>query len=87
MNIFVSRLSNTTTSEDLKKLFEQYGEVEYAKVIFDTETKKSKCYAFVKMQNEAEAKVAIKSLNFTKVDKNTIKVKKSIPTNTNKTNT
>jgi len=62
MNIFVARLNYSTSSEDLSRLFEQYGEVSSAKVIMDRETGRSKGFAFVEMANETEAKEAIGSL-------------------------
>jgi len=80
MNIFIAKLSPATTSDDLKRLFEQFGEVASAKIIFDKETKKSKCYGFVTMENEKEAKAAIENLNQSEVDKSKIVVKKSMPT-------
>ena len=52
MNIFVAKLSGNTTSEDLKDLFEEYGEVSSAKVIFDRETGNSKRFGFVEMDGE-----------------------------------
>jgi len=52
MNIFIAKLSSSTTGDDLKTLFEQFGEVDSAKVIFDRETGHSKRYGFVEMPNE-----------------------------------
>ena len=42
MNIFVAKLSSSTTSEDLRTLFEDYGEVTSASVIMDRATGYSK---------------------------------------------
>jgi len=77
MNIFVARLNYSTSSEDLSRLFEQYGEVSSAKVIMDRETGRSKGFAFVEMANETEAKEAIGSLNDTEFMERTIVVKES----------
>ena len=79
MNIFVAKLDFQTTSEDLQSLFEQFGEVESAKVIFDKETGRSRGFAFVEMPNEEEGMEAINSLNGTTVDGRTIVVKKAEP--------
>ena len=38
VNIFVAKLSSTTTSEDLQALFSEHGSVSSAKVIMDKET-------------------------------------------------
>jgi RNA recognition motif-containing protein len=63
MNIFVSSLSFKTNSEELKQLFEAYGEVTSARIITDRGTHRSKGYGFVEMPNEAEANAAINALN------------------------
>ena len=44
MNIFIVKLSSSTTSEGLVEIFQQFGEVESAKVIMDRETGVSKGY-------------------------------------------
>jgi RNA recognition motif-containing protein len=63
MNLFVAKLSPSTTSDDLQKIFSAFGEVTSAKIIFDKETGNSKGYGFVEMENEEEAKAAIAALN------------------------
>ncbi|HOY38436.1 MAG: RNA-binding protein [Bacteroidales bacterium] len=79
MNIFVAKLSPSTTSEDLKNLFAAYGEVTSAKVIIDKNTGFSKRYGFVEMSNENEANEAISKLNETEFDKSVIVVKIAQP--------
>jgi cold-inducible RNA-binding protein len=79
MNIFVAKLDYQTTSEDLQSLFEQFGEVDSAKVIFDKETGKSRGFAFVEMPNDEEGLEAISSLDGTNLDGRTIAVKKAEP--------
>lgn len=79
MNIFVAKLDFQTTSEDLQSVFEQFGEVESAKVIFDKETGRSRGFAFVEMPNDEEAQEAISSLDGTTLDGRTIAVKKAEP--------
>ncbi|MDR3235569.1 MAG: RNA-binding protein [Prevotellaceae bacterium] len=63
MNIFVSSLNFRTKSEDLKQLFETYGEVTSARIITDRDTRRSKGFGFVEMSNDAEAEAAINALN------------------------
>ncbi|MCL4152621.1 UNVERIFIED_CONTAM: hypothetical protein GTU68_062350 [Idotea baltica] len=53
--IFVGNLSDTTTSQDLRELFQQHGTVVEADAV--------KNYGFVHMQNENEGKAAIEALN------------------------
>ena len=79
MKIFVAKLAFTTTSEDLRSLFEQFGEVESCKVIMDHETGRSKCYGFVEMPNDAEAYKAIVETDETVFMGNELQVKKSRP--------
>ena len=77
MNLFVAKLSPSTTSDDLQKIFSAYGEVTSAKIIFDKETGNSKGYGFIEMENEEEAKAAIAALNGSDQDGNTIVVKEA----------
>ena len=79
MKIFVAKLAFRTTADDLRALFEQYGEVSECKVIMDHETGRSKCYGFVEMPNEAEAYKAIVEIDDTVFMGNELQVKKSRP--------
>ena len=79
MNIFVARLHSGTTADDLKSLFEQYGEVKFTKVVRDHETGFSKRYGFVEMENQEEALQAIEALNDSDFQGSKIVVKVSEP--------
>lgn len=79
MNIFVARLSYQTKEEQLKELFEEFGEVESAKIIFDKYEGRSKGFGFVEMPNEEEALAAIENLNEKEFDGRNIVVKKARP--------
>jgi len=79
MNIFVAKLNFKTTSEDLQALFEQFGTVTSAKVIFDKLRNRSKGYGFVEMPDDEQGYAAINDLNETEVEGNTIVVKKARP--------
>ena len=81
MNIFVAKLSSSTTSDDLKTLFEDYGEVTSANVIIDRDTGFSKKFGFVEMANDDEAQKAISELNECEYDNSQIVVKKARPRN------
>jgi RNA recognition motif-containing protein len=82
MNIFVAKLNGKTTSDSLRSLFEQYGEVSSSKVIMDRETGFSKRFGFVEMTNEQEAIEAIEELNESDFEGSIIVVKKARPRNT-----
>jgi RNA recognition motif-containing protein len=79
MNIFAAKLSFDTQSEDLRELFEEFGEVSTASVITDKFTGKSKGFGFVEMPNDEEARKAISELNESEFDGRTIVVKKAEP--------
>jgi RNA recognition motif-containing protein len=79
MNIFVAKLSSNTTSEDLRTLFEEYGEVSSANVIVDRMTGYSKKFGFVEMKNDDEANKAIKELDNCQYDHSQIAVKQARP--------
>jgi len=63
MNMYVSNLGFHTTDDDLRKLFESYGQVSSAKVIMDRDTGRSRGFGFVEMTSEAEAGQAMEKLN------------------------
>lgn len=79
MNIFVAKLSANTTSEDLRTLFEEYGEVTSANVIIDRVTGNSKKFGFVEMKNDDEARKAINELDNCEYDRSQIAVKEARP--------
>ena len=65
MNIFVSNISFKVREQALAELFSTYGEVTSVRIIKDKETKRSKGYGFVEMENDNEANAAINALNGT----------------------
>ena len=77
MDIFAGSLPFKLKEEDLKQLFEQYGEVTSAKIIIDKITRQNKGYGFVEMPNEQEAQKAIEALNGSEVMGRQIKVNMS----------
>ncbi|GAA5221990.1 RNA recognition motif domain-containing protein [Membranihabitans marinus] len=79
MNIFVASLDYGMTNEDLQDLFEDYGSVSSAKIIFDKFTGRSKGFGFVEMDDNQEADNAIEELNESEVNGRKIVVKKARP--------
>jgi RNA recognition motif-containing protein len=79
MNIFVTKLSYSTSEDQLRTLFEGYGTVESVNVIFDKVENRSKGFAFVEMPNDEEAQAAIDDLNEKEFDGRVIVVKKAEP--------
>ncbi|MBY6275122.1 MAG: RNA-binding protein [Symbiobacterium thermophilum] len=62
MSIFVGNLPWATTDEELEALFAPYGEVKRSKIVLDRETRRSRGFGFVDMEEEAAAG-AIEALN------------------------
>ena len=63
MNIYVANISFRAGEEQLKELFQQYGEVSSVKIVTDRETGRSRGFGFIEMPNESEAREAISKLN------------------------
>ena len=74
MNLYVGNLSFQTSEEDLRSLFEAYGEVTSVKIISDRATGKSKGFAFVEMADNEEGANAIRELNNKEIGNRNIKV-------------
>lgn len=79
MNIYVSNLGFSVNDADLKKIFEEYGQVSSAKVIMDKFTSKSKGFGFVEMNDDKAANKAIAELNGKMEDGRSLKVNEARP--------
>jgi RNA recognition motif-containing protein len=63
MNIYVGNLHFNVNEDELRKAFEEYGEVSSVKIIADKYSGRSKGFGFVEMSNDNEAKNAIENIN------------------------
>lgn len=79
MNIYVGNLSYKVTSEDLRKAFEEFGEVSTANVVTDKFTSQSKGFGFVEMSNKAQGEAAIKELDGKDLKGRSIRVNEARP--------
>lgn len=61
--LFVGKLSYNSTDASLQTVFGQFGKVISAQVIKDRDTNQSKGFAFVEMEDAAEAQKAIDMLD------------------------
>lgn len=61
--LLVQNLGPFIAEEDLKEVFQQYGEVSSVKVVTERVTNKQKIFGFVRMPNPRQAKKAIAGLN------------------------
>lgn len=66
-NVFVKNLSETTTEEDLKKSFGEFGSITSVVVMRDGDGK-SKCFGFVNFEASEDAARAVEALNGKKID-------------------
>lgn len=78
-NIFVGNLSFNTAEDELRQLFEAYGQVDRVSILTDRETGRSRGFAFVEMANAEEGEKAIAGLNGTQVGGRTINVNEARP--------
>ena len=79
MKIYVGNLSFETTENDLQDLFEQHGTVNEVHLMTDRFTAKSRGFAFVTMNEKAEAEAAISALNGKELNGRTLSVSEARP--------
>lgn len=74
MNMYIGNLNYDISEEELRKLFEEYGEVTTVKIIKDKETGRAKGFGFVEMPEKEQANRALSELNGREVLGRNIKV-------------
>lgn len=79
MELYVGNLPWSTTEDALKALFAAHGTVDRAKIVTDRDTGRSRGFAFVTMNNDAEGQAAIAALNGNKMDGRAITVRQAEP--------
>lgn len=79
INIYVGNLSFNTNEDQLKELFESYGQVESATIISDKFTGRPRGFGFVKMPEREEGLKAIESLDATDFMGRNLKVNEARP--------
>ena len=75
--IYVGNLSFSTTSDDLRQAFGEFGQVSNASVVSDRETGRSRGFAFVEMDSGADE--AIAALNGRELSGRTLTVNEARP--------
>jgi RNA recognition motif-containing protein len=63
MNIYIANIPFKASDNELKELFEAYGEVSSSKIIMDKETQRSRGFGFVDMPDDTAGREAINKLN------------------------
>jgi len=79
MKLYVGNLSFETTENDLQDLFEQHGSVSEVKLMMDRMTGKSRGFAFLTMNDNAQATAAMNALNGREVNGRTLSVNEARP--------
>ncbi len=78
-NLFVGNMSFQTTEDDLRALFEPFGQITRIHIATDRETGRARGFAFVEMANDEEAAKAITALDGKEVGGPNLKVNEARP--------
>ena len=78
-NIFVGNLDFNTNEDELRRLFEAYGQVDRVSIMTDRDTGRSRGFGFVEMTNNDDGEKAIAALNGSQVGGRTINVNEARP--------
>jgi cold-inducible RNA-binding protein len=76
-NLYVGNMSFSTTEDQLREVFSQYGTVTKVQLIMDRETGRPRGFAFVEMSDGADQ--AIAALNGAQLDGRTLTVNEAKP--------
>ena len=79
MRIYVGNLAQDVSDEVLNSAFSAHGEVASAQVISDRYTGLSRGFGFVEMRDNAQAEAAIRGLDGTDLNGQSIKVNQARP--------
>ena len=74
MKIYVDNLTDTVTESDLKRLFEQYGEVESIELFKHQFGDRSRSFAYLDMPSDEDALKAMEALYGTSIKGNPVKI-------------
>jgi cold-inducible RNA-binding protein len=77
--LYVGNLSFNTSTEDLEKMFSEFGTVQSTNIIEDRETGRSRGFAFVELSSKEEAQNAISALNGKDIDGRSLTVNEAKP--------
>jgi len=79
MKLYVGNLAFETTENDLQDLFEQHGQVGEVSLMVDRMTGKSRGFAFVTMNDKAQAETAMAALNGKELGGRTLNISEARP--------
>lgn len=79
MRIYVGNMSFSTTEDQLRAKFEEFGKVDEVTLVTDRDTGRPRGFGFVTMPDPNEANTAIEALDSTELDGRTLKVNEARP--------
>ena len=79
MNIYVGNLPKTISEDKVRDLFEPFGKVADVKLIKDHDTGELRGFGFIQMPNNSEAHAAIKELNESELEGQSLTVNEARP--------
>ena len=86
VKLYVGNLSYETTSDELKSLFSEVGQVDSCNLIIDRDTDRSKGFAFIEMDSKESADAAKEKLNGQDLHGRALKVNEAKPRNESRNN-
>lgn len=78
MKLYIGSLSWGIDDHGLREAFEPFGEIEYAKVITDRETGRSRGFGFVTFYEANDAKAAMDEMNGKELDGRQVRISEAI---------
>ena len=78
-NLFVGNMSSQTTENELRSIFEPYGEITRIQVMTDRDTGRPRGFAFVDLADDGEAAKAITELNGKELEGRALTVNEARP--------
>jgi len=78
-NLFVGNMSFQTTENELRSIFEPYGEITRIQVMTDRDTGRPRGFAFVDLADDGEVAKAITELNGKELDGRALTVNEARP--------
>lgn len=84
--LFVGGIPYSVTNQQLQEMFAKFGTVISAQIVMDKFTNQSKGFAFIEMQDDNEAQIAIKELDGYALEGRKIGVSVARPREDNRSN-
>lgn len=77
MKLIALNLPRNLSEEELKNIFAEHGDVTECTLVMDEKTGGSKGFAFIEMERDEDAMIAIEKLHGTRVNRSKIRVKQA----------